>query len=64
MKLLGHEFRSMTPADYDDFAGADEGSLICMLDDIVLILSPQTQTLTEISYADGSERDWVRGASR
>ncbi len=58
MRLLGHEFRPMTERDFDGFAGADGDSFIVELDDTVLIWSPQTHTLTEIT-SDG-ERDWTR----
>jgi hypothetical protein len=57
MRMLGHEFRPMDKTDFETFAGADEGCLICELDDVVLIWSERDKVLTEIT-SDG-ERDWT-----
>ncbi len=36
-RVLGHDFRPMTPSEWQGFAGADEGTLICVHDDVVLL---------------------------
>ena len=59
MRILGHEFRQMTSEDYDGFAGADEGSWICELEDTVLIWSPGSGTLAEIYDEGERQRDWT-----
>ena len=67
MRLLGHEFKPMSRSDWDGFAGADEGSLICSCSDgTVLIWSPVSNTVSEMLDQDDMinnptglrQRDW------
>lgn len=53
MKILGHEFRPMAQGDFNAFAGADEGAMICYLAEVTLIASPDG-SVTEID-AKGNE---------
>ena len=57
LSLLGHTFRPMEKSDWDAFAGADDDSFICYLDEVTLIWSPSKNALYEIT-ADGHEREW------
>jgi hypothetical protein len=60
-KVLGHTFREMTDYDWQLFAGAEPGTLICTdLEDRVLLWDPARQrTLQEIRYdAAGRSSAW------
>src|SRR4051812_785040 len=62
VSFFGHEFKPMTDSDWDCFAGADEGSLICYVGDerTVLIFSPASMTIVEMicSNDERIERTW------
>lgn len=63
-KLMGLVFSPMTDNDWDAFAGANEGSLICYCDDeeTVLIYDPNEETITEMLFneedVDTNTRIW------
>lgn len=62
MKIFGHEFVPMSQSDWDAFAGADDGSLICYPSDgTVLIYSPHAKDLSEIYEDNGAtvQRRWT-----
>jgi hypothetical protein len=65
-ELLGYRFEPMDDNDWQTFAGADEGTLICYLDNgTALLLSPDGE-LNEVR-PDGSEFTWTcrdSGAAR
>lgn len=54
IKVLGFEFRPMSDADYQGFAGANEGCYIYEHenDNTVLIWDPSTKELSEIRSDD------------
>lgn len=57
-RVLGHDFRPMSEHfDHEAFAGADPGSWIAYLDDVVLILLPDGRELCAIDN-DGNETVW------
>lgn len=56
--VFGLKFVPMDDFDWDTFAGAEEGTLICYVGETVLLYDPAAQTITE-SLPDGSgERIW------
>lgn len=57
-KALGHKFNPMSEGDWDAFAGADEGTLICYLDEITLLLTPEG-SIVAVNYEDGTETIWT-----
>lgn len=64
-KIFGYVFREMTRSEWDGFAGAEPGTLICTdLDGVVLLWDHSSDTLSEITY-DGkgefTQYDWQRG---
>jgi hypothetical protein len=68
--VMGHDFREFDKRDWDCWAGAEPGSLICYCDDdkTCLILSPDN-VLSEIVQVETTEEnpngctqyDWTRG---
>lgn len=57
MQIMGHEFKPMTSDDWDGFAGATEGTLICALDSCILLYDPSAREIIEV-LEDGDERRW------
>ena len=62
-KILGQTFRPMNRMDWDTFAGAAEGSLICFCEDetTVLLYYPAIGTVSEVTQkedGDSVQRDW------
>lgn len=57
--VLGYKFRPMTKHDWEGFAGAEEGTLICNdPSDRVLLWHPGTEVLSEV-MSDGERlRQW------
>lgn len=49
MRMLGHEFKRMEPADYHAFAGASPGSWMWSGDDVILIWDPTERMLSELN---------------
>lgn len=68
MKILGYEFHEMTNDDWMGYAGAEQGTLICHVEDgdvgFDLLWDPANKTLSEI-YTDAdrkngfNQRDWT-----
>ena len=57
-RALGHDFRLMTKAYYEPFAGAEPGSWICYLGDVTLILTPNETEVAVIDNETGNETYW------
>lgn len=52
-QVLGHNFVPFTDSDWQGWAGAEEGSLICHSDGAVLILSPDGTIEEDVINKDG-----------
>lgn len=48
LRLLGHVFYPMTQEDWQGFAGAEPGTLICHLEHAILLWCPVSETVTEV----------------
>lgn len=65
IKILGHVFKPMTSDDWECFAGAEEGTVICHLKDdrnTVLLFDPESKVLSEVTCdndGNASQVDWT-----